>query len=91
MKYQFQASHAFWKSFTKLPEKQQASAKAVFKIFEANPFDPRLRAHKIKSLSACYGKTIYAVVIEGDLRAVFYLEGEVIFTVDIGGHALYRV
>ena len=91
MKYRFQASRAFWKSFTKLPERQQVSAKAAFKIFKTNPFDPRLRAHKINSLSAYYGKTIYAAEIEGDLRAAFYVESDVIFTVDIGSHAIYRV
>ena len=91
MKFRFKASRAFWKAFTKLPERQQASAKAAFKIFKANPFDPRSRAHKINSLSACYGKTIYAAEIEGDLRAAFYVEGDVIFTVDIGSHAIYRV
>jgi hypothetical protein len=36
-------------------------------------------------------KTIYAVEIEGDLRAAFYVEGETAFTVDIGSHAIYRV
>ena len=91
MKYRFQASRAFWKSFTKLPERQQASAKAAFKIFKANPFDPRLRTHKINSLSACYSKTIYAAEIEGNLRAAFYVEGNTVFTVDIGSHAIYRV
>jgi len=44
MKFRFKASRTFWKAFTKLPERQQASAKAAFKIFKANPFDPRLRA-----------------------------------------------
>ena len=91
MKFRFKASRAFWKSFTKLPERQQVSAKAAFKIFKTNPFDPRLRAHKINSLSAYYGKTTYAAEIEGDLRAAFYVEGDVIFTVDIGSHAIYRV
>ncbi len=91
MKYRFKASRAFWKSFSKLPESQQVSAKVAFKIFQANPFDPRLRAHKINSLSSYYGKTIYAAVIEGDLRVVFYVEGDVAFTVDIGSHAIYRV
>jgi hypothetical protein len=38
-----------------------------------------------------YGKTTYAAEIEGDLRAAFYVEGDVIFTVDIGSHAIYRV
>ena len=78
-------------SVHQIPERQQASAKAAFKIFKANPFDPRLRTHKINSLSACYGKTIYAAEIEGDLCAAFYVEGDVIFTVDIGSHAIYRV
>jgi len=29
MKYQFKASRAFWKSFSKLPEQQQVSAKGL--------------------------------------------------------------
>jgi len=33
----------------------------------------------------------YAVCIEGDLRAVFYVEGNIIWSVDIGTHAIYRV
>lgn len=91
MKFRFKASRAFWKSFSKLSERQKASAKTAFKIFKANPFDTRLRAHKINSLSAYYGKIIYSIEIESDLRAVFYTEGETIFTVDIGSHAIYRV
>jgi hypothetical protein len=27
--------------------------------------------------------------IEGDLRAVFYVEGDLIVTVDIGSHSIY--
>jgi hypothetical protein len=50
-----------------------------------------LRAHKINSLSAYYGKTVYAAEIEGDLHTAFYVEGEMIFTADIGSHAIYRV
>jgi len=91
MKFQFKASRRFWKSLSSLPERQRASAKAAFKIFKANPFDPRLRAHRINSLSAYYGRTIYAAEIEGELRAAFYVEGNVVFTVDIGSHAIYRV
>lgn len=91
MKFRFKASRLFWKSLSNLPERQQASAKAAFKIFKVSPFDPRLRAHKINSLSAYYGKTVYAVEIEGNLRAAFYVEGDTIFTVDIGSHAIYRV
>ena len=35
-------------------------------------------------------RTIYAAEIETDLRAVFYLEGDVVVTVDIGSHDVYR-
>jgi hypothetical protein len=46
--------------------------------------------HKIHKLSARYGRTIYSAEIEADLRAVFYVEGDMIVTVDIGSHSIYR-
>jgi mRNA-degrading endonuclease YafQ of YafQ-DinJ toxin-antitoxin module len=49
-----------------------------------------LRSYKIHKLSARYGRTIYSAEIEADLRAVFYLEGDLIVTVDIGSHSIYR-
>jgi mRNA-degrading endonuclease YafQ of YafQ-DinJ toxin-antitoxin module len=91
MKYRFRAARAFWKNFAKLPERQKEAARRTFLIFKADPFDPRLRAHKINSLSAHYKRTIYAVEIEGDLRVVFFIDGDVVYTVDIGNHAIYRV
>jgi hypothetical protein len=48
-----------------------------------------LRSHKIHKLSARYARTIYASEIEADLRVLFYIEGDVVVTVDIGSHALY--
>ena len=62
----------------------------AWKIFKQNPFDPRLRAHKIHRLSSQCGRTIYAVEIEGDLRAVFYIERDCVVTVDIGTHDIYK-
>jgi hypothetical protein len=35
-------------------------------------------------------KTIYSVVIEADSRAIIYLDGNTVWTVDIGTHAVYR-
>jgi mRNA-degrading endonuclease YafQ of YafQ-DinJ toxin-antitoxin module len=49
-----------------------------------------LRPHKIHGLSAEYGVTIYSASIEGDLRVVFYVEGDAVWSVDIGTHAIYR-
>jgi hypothetical protein len=87
--YRFRAAKSFRGALAKLPSQQQRSAAAAFKIFKQNPFDPRLRPHKIHKLSAAYGKTIYGVVIDGDLRATFYLEGNTVWSVDIGTHAIY--
>jgi mRNA-degrading endonuclease YafQ of YafQ-DinJ toxin-antitoxin module len=90
MKYRFRATRAFWRSFEKLPDQQQRRARQAFVIFKQNPFDPRLRSHKIQKLSARYARAIYAAEIEADLRVVFYIEGDVVTTVDIGSHDLYR-
>ncbi len=72
------------------PPQQQRNAREAFFIFKQNPFHPRLRSHKIHKLSARYARAIYAAEIEADLRVLFYIEGDVVVTVDIGSHALYR-
>ena len=87
----FRAAEQFWKSFHALDEKQKESTRAVWQIFKLDPFDPRLRTHKIHSLSALYKRTIYAVTVEKDLRVVFFVEDATVFTVDIGTHDIYRV
>jgi hypothetical protein len=88
--YEFQASETFWRNFYRLPDNQKASVRRAWRVFKANPFDPRLGVHKIHALSAKSGKTIHALVIEADLRVVFFVEGNTVFTVDIGTHAIYR-
>ncbi len=90
MKYRFRAAKSFHRALAKLTLRQQKATKAAFLIFKKDPFDPRLRAHKIHKLSAAYGKTIYAVCIETDLRAIFYIEGDSVWSVDIGTHSIYR-
>jgi mRNA-degrading endonuclease YafQ of YafQ-DinJ toxin-antitoxin module len=88
--YVFKTAPAFRKALAKLEPAQKRSAKAAFKIFKENPFDPRLRTHKIHKLSAIYGKTIHSAWIEGDLRSVFYIDGDMVVSVDIGTHDIYR-
>jgi hypothetical protein len=90
MKYKFQASENFWKKFYRLSSSQKESVRLVWAIFKENPFDSRLGTHRINSLSVHYKRTIYSVVIESDLRTVFYLEGVTVWTVDIGTHAIYK-
>ena len=88
MKYR--ATEQFWESFSDLPPDQKASVREAWEIFKTDPFDPRLRSHKIHRLSALYKRTIYAAVIEADLRVLVYLEGETVWTVDVGTHDVYR-
>lgn len=90
MKYEFRASHTFWRAYSKLTPFQQVRAQEVFEMFKMDPFHPGLKTHTIQKLSARFGKTIYSVRIEGDLRAVFYLEGNTVCSVDIGTHKIYR-
>jgi mRNA-degrading endonuclease YafQ of YafQ-DinJ toxin-antitoxin module len=90
MKYRFKPTENFWESFYDLSSSQKDSTRQAWQIFKENPFDPRLRTHKIHRLSAQYGRTIYAVEIEGDLRAVFFIENDLVVTVDIGTHEIYK-
>jgi len=90
MNYRFRAAKSFWLSWSGLSEVQQRAARQAFAIFKANPFDPRLRPHKIHRLSAHYNRTIYAVDIAGDLRATFFVEGESVWSVSIGTHDIYK-
>ena len=86
----FKATPQFWRSFEALSAANQAAAKEAFKIFKANPFDARLRPHKINRLTALRKKTVRSVVIAGDLRAVFETEGNTIISTDIGSHDIYK-
>ncbi|HEY5042420.1 MAG TPA: hypothetical protein VIK53_10495 [Verrucomicrobiae bacterium] len=90
MNYKFKPTERFWQSFYELSPNQKDSTRRAWQIFKENPFDPRLRIHKIHRLSARYGQTIYAVDIEGDLRAVFFIKGDCVVTVDIGTHDIYK-
>jgi hypothetical protein len=90
VKYRFAATPSFKKALAKLNRLQKASAKKAFAIFKTDPFDPRLRTHKIHRLSARLGRTIYSVRVEKDLRALFYLEKDAVVSIDIGDHRMYR-
>jgi mRNA-degrading endonuclease YafQ of YafQ-DinJ toxin-antitoxin module len=86
----FRVVENFWERFYDLRPEQKASVRRAWTIFKVDPFDRRLRAHKIHKLSAEYGATIYSAVIEADLRIVFRIDGDTITTLDIGTHAIYK-
>ena len=86
----FKATETFWRRFYALPARQKQLAREKWQIFKVDPFDPRLGTHKINKLSARMGQTVRAVVIEGDLRSVFVIDDDVVTTLDIGDHSIYR-
>jgi hypothetical protein len=88
--YRYRATPQFWKNFHSLPAAQKDAARDRFRTFRQNPFDPRLRTHKIQSLSSIFKRTVHAVVIEENLRAVFYIEDDLVVTFNIGTHAIYK-
>ncbi len=90
MKCRIAATEAFWRTFYSLPGRQKESTREAWKLFRNDPFHPLLRTHKIHRLSAIIGKTVHAVVIEGDLRAVFDLEDGTEITFKIRSHSIYR-
>ena len=90
MNYRYKPTKKFWAQFQALPPRQQVLAREKFRIFAKNPFDARLRTHKIHHLSAVLGRTVHAVVVEGDLRAAFYIEGDMIVSFAIGTHDIYK-
>ena len=89
MKYTYKASEEFWKTFYLLSASQKASVRYAWEIFKEDPFDPRLKTHKVFALSGRAGRAIHSVWIEDDLRAVFFIKGNTVFTVDIGSHRIY--
>lgn len=90
MSYVYRATEEFWRNFYQLPNRQKTSARTVWEIFKKDPFHPSLRTHKIHSLSARLGETVHSSWIEGDLRVVFTIRGNTVYTLDIGTHKIYQ-
>ncbi len=86
----FKATETFWRKFYALPPAQKQLAREKWEIFKVDPFDPRLGTHKINSLSARMKETVWSVVIDYDMRAVFVIDDDVVTTIDLGSHAIYR-
>jgi hypothetical protein len=86
----FKATENFWRKFYALSNEQKHRAREKWKLFKLDPFDARLGTHRINSLSAQMKKTVWSVVIEYDLRAVFVIDGDTVTPIDIGDHSIYR-
>lgn len=76
----------FFKSFHRLPRSIQAQAKKKDEWFRQNPFDQRLRTHKLKGeLSGAW-----AYSINRRYRVLFrFLNGDEVIYYDVGTHDIY--
>jgi mRNA-degrading endonuclease RelE of RelBE toxin-antitoxin system len=88
--YIYKATQKFWKNKNSLSQSQQELLKEKFKLFKENPFHPTLHSHTIAKLSAQYKHPIWSAVIEGNLRVLFRIDGEVVTTLTVGTHDIYK-
>jgi addiction module RelE/StbE family toxin len=77
----------FAKDYKKLPEKIKNLAESREDIFQKDPFDPRLKTHKLKGALKKY----YSFSITYSYRIVFHFksDNEIVFDT-IGTHEVYK-
>ena len=74
----------FIKQFRKLPAQQQNKFYERLELFKLNPYDRRLRNHSLRGKYLGYR----SIDIAGDLRALYYQDGErIIIFAFIGTHS----
>ena len=77
----------FIRSYKTLPRPIQAKAKQKEQIFKADPFDPRLKTHKLRG--KLEGLWSYSVTFE--YRILFrFIDQQTVLYHDIGTHDVYR-
>jgi addiction module RelE/StbE family toxin len=80
-------SPQFLRDFERLDKRVQLKAKGKEKIFRMNPFDSRLKTHKLSGHFEGY----WSFSVDYDCRIIFkfYNRNVVRFTA-IGGHSIYK-
>ncbi|OGZ33814.1 MAG: hypothetical protein A3I88_03490 [Candidatus Portnoybacteria bacterium RIFCSPLOWO2_12_FULL_39_9] len=80
-------SKKFEKSYKQLPKQIKIKAKQKDLIFRENPFDSRLKTHKLKGeLKECY-----AYSVDYSYRVLFhFINRKTVLYLDIGTHRIYQ-
>lgn len=80
-------SPRFAKSYKKLPKKIKLLAEGREEVFRQDPFEPRLKTHKLKEEL----KDFYSFSISYNWRIVFHFEDKNSIVFDnIGTHSIYK-
>ncbi len=79
-------SSKFAREYRKLPRTVKRRAEAAEKIFRSNPFDERLRTHKLAGRL----KTFWSFSVTTRYRIIFeFQDGDVVWFHSIGDHSIY--
>lgn len=80
-------STKFGKEYKKLPRRVKFSAEKKEKIFRKDPFDPRLKTHKLSGKL----KDFYSFSIDYQHRIIFeFANKDTIWFHSVGTHEIYR-
>jgi mRNA-degrading endonuclease YafQ of YafQ-DinJ toxin-antitoxin module len=78
----------FARQFKKLPETVKKSAREREKIFRQDPFDPRLKTHKLHGVLAGF----YAFSISYSYRIIFdFADPDTVRFYMVGDHDIYEI
>lgn len=86
----FAGTKSFWREYESLTLDKKAAADSVFEQFRKDPFAAGLGTHKIARLSALRKEAVWSVPVLGDLRACFVIRGDMILSILIGTHDIYK-
>jgi len=84
-------SSKFVRSYKKLPNKIKDLAKKKEKIFRKNPFDSRLKTHKLLGKFKGKLKNYWSFSIGYKYRIIFrFAEKDIIYFYKVGTHRIYQ-
>ncbi|MCH8986950.1 type II toxin-antitoxin system mRNA interferase toxin, RelE/StbE family [Patescibacteria group bacterium] len=84
---EIRTSPRFEKNYKKLPKRIKEQAKQKERVFRENPFDPRLKTHKLSGKE----EGSWAFWINNSYRIKFiFLPSEEVLFLDIGTHDIYK-
>jgi addiction module RelE/StbE family toxin len=77
-------TRSFDKQYSKLDDADKHRFRQRLELFQNNPYDKILRNHGLKGKYLGYR----SIDIKGDLRAIYYIEGDVVYIFAfIGSHS----
>lgn len=80
-------SSKFEKEYKRLPKEIKTKAEKKEAIFRKNPFDPRLKTHRLKGLL----KDFFAFSIDYQYRIIFeFEEKDTVWFHGVGTHEIYK-